>query len=335
MPESDNPSVENNDIVNTEEFNFDEWAKTLGLSRKVIQCLRQEELVRKEALKLVEVADLKSIGLPLGSIKLIMEQVNSWNKSAIIIDKESSANDTVLEAAGKTLDTLLLTNNFVPGENTQDSYINYMDPRTVLTLKAKSQKATHITEFLTEKSKKRRQNRRKEFILRTGSSDAETLVLRTEEEHPYLGILLEEWGAANMRLLNHLLATGKIHRSNIEYYLAYTTRIFEFSEIYEWSSVLHFDHTYRELQAEHQFQWGTFSPHMELQILTPKRVRQNQASGWQGTPLQPREDCRIFKAKGSCPFGVNCRYRHHKPQPAKHAPAPNAPQPTNNSSASM
>jgi len=66
-----------------------------------------------------------------------------------------------------------------------------MDPRSAL----------HITQFLSEKSKRRRQNRRKENVLR---SDAEeTLVLKTEDEHPYLGILIEEWGAANMRLLNH------------------------------------------------------------------------------------------------------------------------------------
>ena len=41
----------------TSEFNFDEWASSLGLSRKITQILRQEELVSKEALSLLELKD--------------------------------------------------------------------------------------------------------------------------------------------------------------------------------------------------------------------------------------------------------------------------------------
>ena len=79
-----------------------------------------------------------------------------------------------------------------------------------------------------------------------------------------------------MRLLNHLLATNQIKRKDIEFYLAYTTKIYEFAEKYEWNSVLIYDYTYREIQAEHDFMWGTFSPHMELQLLVPKRTRANR-----------------------------------------------------------
>jgi hypothetical protein len=146
-------------------------------------------------------------------------------------------------------------------------------------------------------------------VLRSGQAQ-ETIILKTEEEHPYLGIYMEEWGAANMRLMNILLTSGHLKRDDVEYYLAYTTRIFEFAEIYEWNSVLHFDYSYRELQSEHGFPWGTFSPHMELQILIPKRTRQNPEM----PPKSLKEDCRIFKAKGNCPFGSNCRYRHVRPQ---------------------
>ena len=134
-------------------------------------------------------------------------------------------------------------------------------------MKAASNKAVHITQFLSEKANRRSQSKRQEFVLRSGRT--ETLVLKTEDDHPYLGIYMEQWGAAKMRLLNHLLSKGDLSRENIEYYMAYTTRIFEFAEIYEWNSAIHFDHKYREIQAEHQFQWGTFSLHMELQLLIP------------------------------------------------------------------
>ena len=189
-----------------------------------------------------------------------------------------------------------------------------MDPRAILTLKSQTNKAVHITQFLTEKSKRRRQNKRKVFVLKAGTVNPETLVLKTDDEHPYLGNYMEEWGAANMRLLNHLLASKKLRREDIEFYLAYTTKIFQFAEKYEWNSVLNYDHAYRELQAEHQFQWGTFSPSMEIQLLVPKRSQQTQKPPQQ-TAVNV-EDCRIFKAKGTCPFGTSCRYRHPKAKPS-------------------
>ena len=119
---------------------------------------------------------------------------------------------------------------------------------------------------------------------------------------------MEEWGAANMRILNHLLSVNSIERGDVEYYLAYTTRIFEFAETYDWNSVLNYDYHYRELQAEHGYKWGTYSPHMELQMLIPKRPKSTLPVQFQSN----KEDCRIFKAKGVCPFGDKCRYRHTK-----------------------
>ena len=167
-----------------------------------------------------------------------------------------------------------------------------------------------------EKSKRRRQSRRKEFVLKSGSANSETLVLKADEEHPYLGIYMEDWGAANMCLLNHLLSSKKLGREDIEFYLAYTTKIYELAEKYEWNSVPHYDYAYRELKAEHQFQWGTFSPSMELQPLVPKR---NQTPKSTQQPPTKNEDCKIFKAKGPCPFDTACKYRHlkkHSTEPA-------------------
>ncbi|KAH3806882.1 hypothetical protein DPMN_135210 [Dreissena polymorpha] len=49
-------------------------------------------------------------------------------------------------------------------------------------------------------------------------------------------------GAANMRVLNHFLTVNEIERSDVEFYLAYTTQIFEFAESFEWNSVMNFDY---------------------------------------------------------------------------------------------
>ncbi|KAH3752150.1 hypothetical protein DPMN_186762 [Dreissena polymorpha] len=99
-----------------------------------------------------------------------------------------------------------------------------------------------------------------------------------------------------MRLLNHLLSTNLLQRQEVEFYVAYTTMIFEFADIYEWSSVLGYDYHYRELQAEHNFKWGTFSPHMELQMLVPKRTKPVVTSAI--NQHHSVEDCRFSQPGG-------------------------------------
>ena len=49
---------------------------------------------------------------------------------------------------------------------------------------------------------------------------------------------------------------------------------------------------------------------MELQLLIPKRSRQGVNTTAQSS--LPTEDCKLFKARGSCPFGSSCKYRHTK-----------------------
>ena len=120
-----------------------------------------------------------------------------------------------------------------------------MDPRTILTMKAQSSKGVHITSYITEQCKGWRQIRRTEFIIKSGSKDTEILVLRSDDQHPYLGVFIEEWGVANIRLLNPLLGARQLPREDIEFYFAYTTK--EFAEKYEWSRVLNYDYNYWEL----------------------------------------------------------------------------------------
>ena len=78
MGDSDTDDMLQNS-TETGNFNFDEWATGLGLSRKVTQILHQEELTSKTALKLIQLKDLKELGLTLRSVKIIENEIHIWN----------------------------------------------------------------------------------------------------------------------------------------------------------------------------------------------------------------------------------------------------------------
>ena len=110
MGDSDTEEMPQNS-TETEDFNFDEWATGLGLNRKVTQILRQEELTSKTALKLLQLKDLKELGLPLGSVKIIENEIQTWNKvpdipnKLVNSEKDTSnmdINSEILSGAGKT-----------------------------------------------------------------------------------------------------------------------------------------------------------------------------------------------------------------------------------------
>ena len=196
------------------------------------------------------------------------------------------------------------------------------DPRSILTVKSSTRKACHINQFLGERAKERRQQRRRDLVVTTSEDGVDKLTVHNNDKHPYAGISIDEWGAANIRLMHHLLQTGDLARPDIEFYLAYTVSVFEMAQVYEWSSILNFDHQYREQQAQLDFQWGEISPLLQMQLLVPRqRQNHNRASSdvWRsqrgGTPghLPPRgrEQCRLFKVNnGVCPFGDSCKYLH-------------------------
>lgn len=200
---------------------------------------------------------------------------------------------------------------YLPGQNPGFSMMNATDPRLSLSLKSTNKKTLHITQFLPEKVKARRKNKGQDVFLSKGG-DGDTLVVRTESNHPYSGISLDEWGAANMRLMYALLADGSLARCDVEFYMAYTSLIFDFYCKYEWSSILDFDYLYREQQSQSGFQWGFINPLMELQILVPR----NPAKPRPGNPPHPqpasarRQACRQWLANGVCKFGDQCKYEH-------------------------
>ena len=65
------------------------------------------------------------------------------------------------------------------------------DPRLILTVKSNDKKTVHVTQFLTETSRRRRQGRKNDLVLCKLDGD-DTLVMRQEDEHPYHGISISE-----------------------------------------------------------------------------------------------------------------------------------------------
>ena len=343
------------------QFDFDEWAHNAGLSRKATAVLRQEDLTTRRTLVLLKLCDVRSLNLQLGQTKLLEAAVNELNTMDKMTTPVAAANDAEgvaapvglprtgdtatemdsltlsnlrlqaghISASGELLDNLLkdvtspekTSQNSRPNSETT-SYSGF-DPRVNLTVKSKNNKAVHITQFLSERSRKRRISKQKELVLSSATDSDQLSLVKLDDDHPYAGIFLSEWASANMRLMAHLRQIGRLPDDQTDYYLSYTVTILDFSDSYTWSSILSFDHMYREMQAAHNLQWGVISPTMQLQLLVPKNrltdnnpltPGANNSSKRQINSSQQKtgEICRMFTSRGYCNFGEKCRYRHVK-----------------------
>ena len=190
-------------------------------------------------------------------------------------------------------------------------------------MKASTKKACQVTAFVPESVKQRLTKKCRENMRWSEGPDG-TVSLK-EDEFQQVYLTQAEWGAANVRLIHHLMLEGDLPRANIEDYLAYTVMIFEFATRYDWQSVLEFDARYREQQAQHGFRWGTAAIHLEAllltcrrQVVSPGASKQQTGRKWGQTGRVKAEDatgsaheiCRLYAAKGECPYRQKCRFRH-------------------------
>ena len=338
-----------------EEFNFHAWCEAHGLSKKMDTSLRKEECHTLQCIQLLTERDIREMGLPVGQRNLLLKVITdlkdtSKDLPAKPAEDVAEANDAeqdlganleiadirrqfdTLGAAGKQFDEFMNTHSALPtanstapcGPHAEQSKASpvlgmAMDPRTILTVKAPSAKTVHITQFLSEKTKRRIYDRRRKFVFGTDKGDQVTI--KADDKHPYTGITLSEWSAANCRLMAHLLESQQLSYDHVTYYLAYTTQIYEFYQSYEWEAILDFDHQYRERQNHHKFMWGYIPPNSEISLLgAPRNSKPNPNTahkGYQtfkaknGDSRAPTEECRLFKnTYGNCPYGDKCRFKH-------------------------
>ena len=338
--------------ITEDAFKFEDWTRDFKLNRDTTKILSTQSMTDHECLVSVDLEDLKSTGIAVGQLVMMRKALAALGNvnfaprtPSVTVPTEQEAEDNseeftdatenqaptneseALLTAGKELDALLangasglslgspIASSRTP--SVPQHVTSEYDPRVLLTNKATTKKAVKITEFLPEQVKERLQRRRRDRMVFTQGADG-SLAVKAPEEDTW-SITWMEWSAANMRLFHHLLDTGLLQRSHVEYYLAYTMQVYELADTYDWASIVQFDSRYRDLQAQHGFMWGDMRLALQMQILTPKQSHQvrgpyqpRRGQGYQAPAVQ--EDCKKWLTSGFkfCPFGQKCRFRHKK-----------------------
>ena len=350
------------------EFDYEQWANEHKLSKKTLTTLKKEECESLDSLRLVTSKDVNRMNIAVGQIRILRKALRVLGNPITIEDDTSQVSKSVnqeaeqhlatpreaeqdeaeegniqaLHNAGRDLEQLLgaeigESDSLQNKEGSRGDQSRWQprrldpgyDPLMLLTVKATGTKALKIVYFLPEAAKARVTRRRRDHITFATSSEG-GLSLKAEEPGSYY-ITMDEWLGANMRLGAQLLKNGSLRGDQLIYYMAYTAMIADLAAKFEWASILEFDTRYRELQAEHEFEWGTQHPHTERHLLTPRRTLFNNKGkgpvGWgekpQGKKNGVQPVCKEFVARGWCRFGKNCDYRHEtapRPEVEKTSP---------------
>jgi len=338
-------------------FDFTKWCQASSLSKASIKLLKDNGLSDQQTLLLLEPKDIHVLQLALGQELLLRQALKEFGAPAfqqaddpaqrdtsVTDEEEGKARDdgapamkedpkNALLAAGAELDALLSGVSLdQPREDsahkwtskdpapTTDAY----DPRILLTAKpASGRKAEKIFNFLPEKVKERIQRKKRERMVLSQCEDGRISLLQNNDEH--YNISISEWGAANMKLMAHLLSKGDLERSQVEYYLSYTMQVFQLADTYDWNSVLMFDSRYRDLQAAHNFLWGDMRMALQLQLLTPKRSYTSVQSQPSKGAANPKVECRMWNNSNGlyCAYGTSCRFLHKDIPPKGHKDSKN------------
>ena len=194
---------------------------------------------------------------------------------------------------------------------------SWKDPQIYLESAATGKSApTHydITDFISSTVEE-------EIIV--GGNGSQQVVVKSGPRKPKLeNVSLAQWSVANLAILYKLVAEGKLHGGNILDYLSYTTKICQLVQKYTLVSVLLYDREYRQLQARHDFRWGTDVPHFHTIHLLPRTSRPVQppagktsGTASKATPsvapltLDGKVICKLFNSKNGCHY-KECRFMH-------------------------
>ena len=174
------------------------------------------------------------------------------------------------------------------------------------------------------------------------ASDDIRVLLKTGTKVKLENVTPMQWTGASLRILAELVNRGSIVQDDMFCYLAYMAKICQLTEGHTWQSVLMYDRAYRQLQAQHQFEWGSDYPHLSTVHLLPRNVPSGNASKSADNKQKKAqksdksafsrqgassEVCKLFNHHGECPYNDKCRYRHvcsecGKPHPFLQHPSP-------------
>lgn len=150
------------------------------------------------------------------SVRSMLERINITGNTSqpedtitednVLRDIKDVRGNPELDEAGKLWDFLIDKHNVAdpllsgppggdPLHKAQAGYvrppttnISHDDPRAILIMRATTTRAVHITNFLSEESKKRLRNKRQQYLVQQG----ESLTMKVRDEHPYAGITVLE-----------------------------------------------------------------------------------------------------------------------------------------------
>lgn len=329
-----------------DEFSFSEWAEGHGLTRATTAILIKEGCNTKEILQVLSSTAVSKLCLSIGQGIAVRKGLRALGNRAGSIQVDAASNSPIdarpkrgreEETVGldsqipsaqrwhggietqteKELDEYLReASKKDPAEprSSGDKYLGECygsDPRMNLVIKSQKRKALKVANFVPETVTRRMAAKGRDRMALVQDSEGK-LSIKEEDDLPG-HLTLSEWGAANLRLMQHLMDTRELARSDIEFYNAYTLMVFEFVENYEWPSILAFDTRYRELQAHTNFPWGTPCRGLEVSSLVPRarKEKQKDKSRSKGTYRGDRKGaCRTFAREGSCPYGDRCIFTH-------------------------
>ena len=131
-------------------------------------------------------------------------------------------------------------------------------------------------------------------------------------------ISVSQWNQSNLHIFHHLLTSGRLPTaSDVADCLAYSIKIMDLVNRFEWISVLKYDDEFRMLQHNFCFPWSMDSHHLHDCILLPKRSI--IAPAMQKFSMRPKSDyathveglelCRNFNRKSGCNL-ESCVFKH-------------------------
>ena len=136
-------------------------------------------------------------------------------------------------------------------------------------------------------------------------------------------VTLQQWVIANTRIFNALVTKGKLPtHDDVQHYLAYTIKIMELANRYEWKSVLMYDNEFRKIQAMYNYPWSFDSNHLHTVTLTPLTTQatinnstrprdrsSNALNSFASLTADSKVICRNFNSPRGCNFS-KCAYAH-------------------------
>ena len=194
---------------------------------------------------------------------------------------------------------------------------SWQDPQIYLATASSGKSAStcyQITDFMSSSVEE-------EVVV--GNNGSHQVVLKSGPKKPKLeNITFAQWSVSNLAILYKLVGEGILNPTGIMDYLSYTTKICQLVQRYTLLSVLHYDQEYRQLQAQHNFRWGTDVPHLQTVYLVARAPKPLSANGKHFQPnlskpqghsypctLDGRIICKLYNTRAGCHY-TDCKFVH-------------------------